>query len=58
MFQCCCSFSCYCFVFCFLFVDLYRRTVELDERKYLMGRGVVTEMQSNMGETERAQWCL
>jgi len=27
-----------------------RRNVELDERKYLMGRGVVTEMQSNMGE--------
>ena len=24
--------------------------MDLDERKYLMGRGVVTEMQSNMGE--------
>ena len=30
-------------------LDLYRRTLEIDERKYLMGRGVVTEMQSNMG---------
>ena len=31
------------------FPDLYRRNLELDERKYLMGRGVVTETQSNMG---------
>ena len=36
----------------FVLVDLYRRNVELDERKYLMGRGVVTEMQSNMGKIE------
>ena len=32
--------------------DLTRRSPELDERKYLMGRGVVTETQSNMGKTE------
>ena len=30
--------------------DICRRNVELDERKYLMGRGVVTETQSNMGK--------
>ena len=34
----------------FMFVDLHRRNLELDERKYLMGRGVVTETQSNMGK--------
>ena len=29
--------------------DLQRRSLELEERKYLVGRGVVTETQSNMG---------
>ena len=31
--------------------DLQRRSLELEERKYLVGRGVVTETQSNMGKT-------
>ena len=31
-------------------IDLQRRSLELEERKYLLGRGAVTETQSNMGE--------
>ena len=30
--------------------DLTRRSLDVDERRYLVGRGVVTEIQSNMGE--------
>ena len=30
--------------------DLTRRNLDVDERRYLVGRGVVTEIQSNMGE--------
>ena len=30
-------------------LDLLRRNVDVPEKKYLMARGVVTEMQSNMG---------
>ena len=32
------------------YVDLTRRNLDVDERRYLVGRGVVTEIQSNMGE--------
>ena len=33
-------------------IDLTRRTLDMDERRYLVGRGVVTEIQSNLGEWE------
>ena len=32
------------------FTDLTRRNLDVDERRYLVGRGVVSEIQSNMGE--------
>lgn len=32
--------------------DWKRRTLDIDERKYLVGRGVVTETQSNMGKCQ------
>ena len=35
----------------FLLLDLLRRSVDVPEKKYLMSRGVVTETQSNMGQT-------
>ena len=34
----------------FLNVDLTRCNLDVDERRYLVGRGVVMEIQSNMGE--------
>ena len=34
----------------FSMLDLLRRNVDVPEKKYLMARGVVTEMQSNMGK--------
>ena len=47
-----CLFVFCLFVFCLFFclLDLHRRNLDLDERKYLVGRGVVTETQSNMGK--------
>ena len=35
-------------------VDLTRRHLDMDERRYLMGRGVVTEIQSNLGKYEES----
>ena len=32
------------------FIDLTHRNLDVDERRYLVGRGVVSEIQSNMGE--------
>ena len=30
--------------------DLTRRNLDVDEKRYLVGRGVVSEIQSNMGK--------
>ena len=40
----------------FSFIDIERRVVSMQEREYLKERGVVTEMQCNLGGTYFYLW--
>ena len=39
-------------------LDLTRRNLDVDERRYLVGRGVVSEIQSNMGKCVTPVFCI